>query len=58
MTAAAMPSRSPVLCTTFSDFDGQITTLIRKSPVWRAQDNLLRSVRGIGPVTPRRTNRT
>jgi transposase len=34
-----------------SDFDDQITTLIRKSPLWRAQDNLLRSVPGIGPVT-------
>lgn len=33
------------------DLDGQITTLIRQSPVWRAQDNLLRSVPGIGPVT-------
>jgi transposase len=34
-----------------SDFDDQITTLIRQSPLWRAQDNLLRSVPGIGPVT-------
>jgi transposase len=34
-----------------SDIDGQIATLIRQSPVWRAQENLLRSVPGIGPVT-------
>jgi transposase len=33
------------------DIDGQIASLIRQSPLWRAQDNLLRSVPGIGPVT-------
>jgi transposase len=34
-----------------ADTDGQIGSLVRQSPVWRAQDNLLRSVPGIGPVT-------
>jgi transposase len=33
------------------DVDGQLTHLVRSSPVWRAHDNLLRSVPGIGPVT-------
>lgn len=33
------------------DIDSQIASLIRQSPLWRAQDNLLRSVPGIGPVT-------
>ena len=33
------------------DLDDQIATLIRKSPLWRAQDDLLQSVPGIGPVT-------
>ena len=33
------------------DTDGEITTSLRDSPLWRAQDNLLRSVPGIGPVT-------
>jgi transposase len=33
------------------DTDDQIAQRIRESPVWRVQDNLLRSVPGIGPVT-------
>lgn len=33
------------------DVDGQLTLLLRRSPVWRAHDNLLRSVPGVGPVT-------
>jgi transposase len=33
------------------DIDDQIASLIRQSPLWRAQDNLLRSVPGVGPVT-------
>jgi transposase len=33
------------------DIDGQIASLIRQSPLWRTQENLLRSVPGIGPVT-------
>lgn len=31
--------------------DHDLTTLIRSTPVWRATDDLLRSVPGIGPVT-------
>lgn len=30
--------------------DTELRTLIRRSPVWRAHDNLLRSVPGVGPV--------
>ena len=33
------------------DIDGQIAMAIRQSPLWRAQENLLRSVPGVGPVT-------
>jgi transposase len=33
------------------DLDGQIAVAIRQSPLWRAQENLLRSVPGVGPVT-------
>lgn len=33
------------------DIDDQIASLIRQSPLWRAQENLLRSVPGVGPVT-------
>lgn len=33
------------------DTDHDLTTMIHDSPLWRAQDNLLRSVPGIGPVT-------
>lgn len=33
------------------DTDRELTTMIHDSPLWRAQDNLLRSVPGIGPVT-------
>lgn len=33
------------------DTDGDLTTMIHDSPLWRAQDNLLRSVPGIGRVT-------
>jgi transposase len=35
------------------DADGQLQTLIRQSPVWREQDDLLQSVPGIGPITAR-----
>jgi transposase len=31
--------------------DHDLTTLIRSTPVWRATENLLRSVPGIGPIT-------
>ena len=31
--------------------DHDLTTLIRSTPVWRATDDLLRSVPGIGPIT-------
>jgi transposase len=34
-----------------SDLDDDIASRIRQSPIWRTQDNLLRSVPGIGPVT-------
>ena len=30
--------------------DGELQKLIRQSPVWREQENLLRSVPGVGPV--------
>lgn len=36
-----------------SDVDDDIGTAIQASPVWRVQDDLLRSVPGIGPVTAR-----
>lgn len=34
-----------------ADVDHDIATRIRQSPLWRAQDDLLRSVPGIGPIT-------
>lgn len=33
-----------------ADLDRDLGQLIRSSPVWRAKDNLLRSVPGVGPV--------
>jgi len=33
------------------DTDRDLKTLIQQSPLWRAQDNLLRSVPGVGPIT-------
>lgn len=33
--------------------DADLTTTIQRSPLWRAKENLLRSVPGIGPVTSR-----
>ena len=36
-----------------SDVDDDIGTAIQASPVWRVQEDLLRSVPGIGPVTAR-----
>jgi transposase len=35
------------------EVDGDIGTTIQDSPVWRVQDDLLRSVPGIGPTTAR-----
>jgi len=35
------------------DVDDEIGTAIQASPLWRAQDDLLRSVPGIGPTTAR-----
>lgn len=35
------------------DVDGELGTLIEASPVWRAQDDLLQSVPGVGPVLSR-----
>jgi transposase len=35
------------------DSDDQLDTLIRQSPAWRAADDLLQSVPGIGPTTAR-----
>jgi len=32
------------------DVDSELQTLIRQSPVWREQENLLRTVPGVGPV--------
>jgi transposase len=34
-----------------SRLDHELTTLMRSTPLWRATDDLLRSVPGIGPVT-------
>jgi len=36
-----------------ADVDGDLTQLIERSPVWRTQDDLLRSVPGVGPVLSR-----
>jgi transposase len=33
------------------DADADLTTTIQQSPFWRATDDLLRSVPGIGPIT-------
>jgi transposase len=35
------------------DSDGQLQDLIRQSPVWREQEDLLQSVPGVGPITAR-----
>jgi transposase len=35
------------------DADGRLEEAVRKSPAWRAQDELLRSIPGIGPVVSR-----
>jgi transposase len=35
------------------DVDDEIGTAIQQSPVWRVQEDLLRSVPGIGPITAR-----
>jgi transposase len=35
------------------DVDTDLTTTIRESPVWRAREDLLQSVPGVGPVTAR-----
>lgn len=35
------------------DTDADLTTMIHGSPLWRAQEDLLRSVPGIGPITAR-----
>jgi transposase len=36
-----------------SHVDGELETTIQQSPVWRAKDDLLRSVPGIGPIISR-----
>jgi transposase len=36
-----------------ADFDRDLDALIQHSPVWRAKDNLLQSVPGVGPVVSR-----
>lgn len=36
-----------------SDVDGDLDTAIQASPVWRVEEDLLRSVPGIGPTTAR-----
>lgn len=38
------------LRTQLRDVDSELRTLLRRSPVWRAQDARLRSVPGVGPV--------
>lgn len=38
------------LRTQLRDVDTELRTLLRRSPVWREQDDLLRSVPGVGPV--------
>ncbi|MDP8208722.1 MAG: IS110 family transposase [Candidatus Electryonea clarkiae] len=35
------------------DLDAQIESTVKNSPIWRAKDNLLQSVPGVGPVTAR-----
>lgn len=35
------------------DIDGQLQQLIQASPLWRAKDQLLRTIPGVGPVTSR-----
>ncbi len=35
------------------DLDGNLSQLIRESPVWREKESLLRSVKGVGPVVAR-----
>lgn len=35
------------------DADADLTTMIQQSPLWRAKDDRLRSVPGIGPITSR-----
>ena len=35
------------------DLDGELDDVIKKSPVWRAKENLLRSVPGVGPILAR-----
>lgn len=32
------------------DIDGELQSLLRASPIWREQENLLRTVPGVGPV--------
>jgi transposase len=36
-----------------AELDDDIGDIIKKSPVWREKDNLLRSVPGVGPITSR-----
>jgi len=38
------------LRTALKDIDGDIDRLIKASPVWRANDDLLQSTRGVGPI--------
>jgi transposase len=56
--ASAHPRIKPDLQATITwleqrlqDLDGDLQRRLRASPVWREQDDLLRSVPGIGPVT-------
>ena len=35
------------------DTEGDLTAMIQGSPLWRAQEDLLRSVPGVGPITAR-----
>jgi transposase len=51
------PSRTSIKCviealeSQLKSMDDGISRLIESSPVWRTQDNLLRSIKGVGPAT-------
>jgi transposase len=50
---AAIDATLTVLKVQLAELDGDIEDLVRRSPLWRATEDLLRSVPGIGGVTAR-----
>lgn len=50
---AAIDATLTVLKAQLAELDGDIEDLVRRSPLWRATEDLLRSVPGIGGVTAR-----